>query len=169
VLVSLAHPSASGLDWFAGMTDDNVRDHTDAHENEASLIERLRARADETLRDPESLLEVLLTQMTEADRRVVSDVSIRHLLARTYVEALRHGPDGWIDDVLALRTDWGFAVNAIPGPVRLWHGEQDNFSPVSHTRWLASQIPGAQVDVQSNTAHFGAVEILPEMLVWLAA
>jgi pimeloyl-ACP methyl ester carboxylesterase len=169
VLVSLAHPEATDLDWFAGMNTDNVREFRAARDDEASLIENLRRRADATLRDPESLVDVLATQMTEPDRRIVSDVSIRRMLASTYLEALRDGPYGWIDDVLALRVDWGFAMDAVECPVRLWHGEQDNFSPASHTRWLASRIPGAELQVQSGSAHFGAVEILPDILAWCAA
>jgi pimeloyl-ACP methyl ester carboxylesterase len=169
VLVSLAHPGATDLDWFAGMNNDNARDFSAAREDEASLIANLRRRADATLRDPESLLDVLSAQMTEPDLRIVSDVSFRRMLASTYLEALRDGPYGWIDDVLALRVDWGFAVDAIDCPVRLWHGEQDNFSPVSHARWLARRIPAAEVQVQPGSAHFGAVEILPDILAWCAA
>jgi pimeloyl-ACP methyl ester carboxylesterase len=168
VLVSLAHPDATDLDWFSGMTPDNVSAFNAGLHDEEALVALLRRRADATVRDPESLLDVLTTQMTEPDRRIVSDVGFRRMLASTYLEALRDGPYGWIDDVLALRVDWGFAVGAIACPVRLWHGEQDNFSPVSHARWLAERIPAAEVHVQSGSAHFGAVEILPEMLVWCA-
>src|SRR5262245_52324001 len=64
VLVSLAHPEATDLDWFAGMNNDNVREFSAAREDEASLIESLRERADATVRDPESLLDVLSAQMT---------------------------------------------------------------------------------------------------------
>jgi pimeloyl-ACP methyl ester carboxylesterase len=96
-------------------------------------------------------------------------VAIRRLLAETYVEALRDGPYGWIDDVFALRSGWGFDLARIAVPVRLWHGELDSLSPVSHSRWLATRIPGAEVQVQAGLAHFGAVEILPQILAWLKA
>ena len=60
-----------------------------------------------------------------------------------------------------------FRSNSIAVPVRLWHGEEDNFSPAGHTLWIAGQIPAAEVEVQSGAAHFGAFEILPTMLRWL--
>jgi pimeloyl-ACP methyl ester carboxylesterase len=94
---------------------------------------------------------------------------IRKLLAETYSEALSPGPYGWIDDVLAFRRSWGFRLADIRQPVRFWHGAQDNFAPVSHTRWLADRVPHAEVEVQSASAHFGAMEILPAMLSWLGA
>ncbi|RQX38403.1 alpha/beta hydrolase, partial [Micromonospora chalcea] len=168
VLVGLAPAGAAGLDWFGGMTDANVRDYGAAERAVPVLAEQLRLRAERTMDDPGSLLALLVEQMTEADRRVVAGVPIRRQLTDAYAEALRQGPDGWIDDVLALRADWGVTLAGIRMPVRLWHGADDNFAPASHTRWLAEQIPGAQLHVQPRSAHFGAVEVLPEILAWLA-
>jgi len=167
VLVGLAPSDAVGLDWFGGMTESNQRAFGTAEHDAMILAEQLRLRAERANDDPGSLLKFLIQQMTEADRRVVSGVPIRRLLTDSYAEALRGGPDGWIDDVLALRADWGFTLTEIHMPVRLWHGADDNFAPASHSRWLAAQIPGAQVEVQRHTAHFGAVEVLPEILAWL--
>jgi pimeloyl-ACP methyl ester carboxylesterase len=70
---------------------------------------------------------------------------------------------------LAFRNDWGFRLDQIKGPVHLWHGANDNFSPVSHTRWLAANIPDAEMEIQVDTAHFGALAILPRILGWLTA
>lgn len=168
VLVCFAQPDATDLEWFEGMTPGNTRDFAAASADPLRLVERLKEQAERTQRDPESLLAQLEAEMTWPDRRVVQDLAIRRLLAQTYREALRSGPHGWIDDVLALRRDWGFSLSAISGRVRLWHGEQDNFAPVSHTRWLARQIRNSEVHVQPGAAHFASVEILPDMLDWLA-
>lgn len=167
VLVSFAHPKAD-LDWFEGMSADNSNSFVTADLDPLRLAETLSRKAERTLRNPESLLAELEKEMTSSDKRVVHDVSIRRQIAQSYVEALRTGPHGWIDDVLALRRDWGFDLSDISVPVRLWHGEQDRFAPASHTRWLAARIPGAEVHVEPDAAHFGSVEILPETLDWLA-
>jgi pimeloyl-ACP methyl ester carboxylesterase len=168
-LVSVAPAEASGLDWFSGMTDINVTEYTASDADPRTLIEHLRLRATRTLSHPENPVELWGTDMPHPDRRIVDDPAIRRILADTYVEALREGPDGWFDDVIALRGGWGFALGSIKAPVLLWHGEDDRFSPVSHTRWLAEHILGAEMQVQRATAHFGAVEILPEILGWLTA
>jgi pimeloyl-ACP methyl ester carboxylesterase len=168
ILVGLAPADAHDLDWFHGMTDTNVQGYTTADVDGLKLVERLRIQADRARRDPTSLVDLLRTQMTAPDLRVVGDVAIHRLLAQTYAEALRSGPYGWIDDVLALRAGWGFRPEHIQPSVLLWHGADDNFSPASHTRWLAARIPGAEARVQAQTAHFGAVQVLPEMLTWLA-
>jgi pimeloyl-ACP methyl ester carboxylesterase len=167
VLVGLAPSDAAGLDWFGGMTDANVRDFGSVGNDDVLLVQELRQRAARAVDDPASLLEFLIAQMTEPDRKAVADVPIRRQLIDAYAEALREGPDGWIDDVLALRSEWGFTLTEIKMPIRLWHGADDNFTPASHTRWLASQIQTSELQVQRRTAHFGAVAVLPEMLAWL--
>jgi pimeloyl-ACP methyl ester carboxylesterase len=167
VLVGVAPADAKGLDWFDGMTEHNVNAYSTADADAAMLIERLSLRARVLARAPETHIDTLLPQMTASDRRVVSDVAIRRLLADTYSEALRSGPYGWIDDVFAFRDGWGFSFEDIRGPVLLWHGADDNFSPVSHTHWMAARIPQAEIHVKADSAHFGAVEILPDLLSWL--
>jgi pimeloyl-ACP methyl ester carboxylesterase len=168
VLVSVADATATDLNWFDGMGDANAQDFTTADRDPVLLAVRLRVRADETARNPESLVHHLESHMATHDRRVVRDAVIRRQLLSTYREGLRRGPTGWLDDVFAMRRPWGFSLGAIAGPVRLWHGEDDTFSPVGHTHWLARHIPNAEVEVQAGAAHFSALEILPRMLGWLA-
>ncbi|MEW2428525.1 alpha/beta hydrolase [Micromonospora sp. NPDC047644] len=167
VLVGLAPAGAPDLDWYAGMAESNVADYGQADDDLAALTLNLKVRADEGRRDPMTLLDFLRPHLPDEDIRVVDDVAIRRLLTDMYSEALRHGPEGWIDDVLAIRRGWGFDLGTIRAEVRLWHGEQDRFSPVEHSHWLASRIARAEVQVQPGTAHFGAVEILPQTLNWL--
>ncbi|MFI6240971.1 alpha/beta fold hydrolase [Micromonospora sp. NPDC050795] len=168
VLVGLAPAGAPDLDWYAGMAETNIKDYGQADGDLAALMLNLKVRADEARRDPMTLLDFLRPQLPGEDIRVVDDLAIRRLLTDMYAEALRHGPEGWIDDVLAIRRGWGFDLSAIRAEVRLWHGEQDRFSPMEHSHWLASRIPRAEVQVQPGAAHFGAVEILPQTLAWLA-
>ncbi|WP_433076343.1 alpha/beta fold hydrolase [Dactylosporangium sp. CA-052675] len=167
VLVGVAPANAPDLDWYAGMTDANVREYSTVGADWLKLVERVRLQADRIRRDPVSLVKSLQQQMTDPDLRVVDDVAIQRLLADTYAEALRPGPYGWIDDLYALRSDWGFDLADVHQPVLLWHGAEDNFTPVSHARWLARKIPNAEIRVETETAHFGAVEVLPEILHWL--
>lgn len=165
VLVSIAPADAAGLDWYGGMVSDNAKSHSMSDVD--TLTELIRLRADRAHHDPETLLSFLREQMTVADRRITNDVAIRRQLTATYAEALRQGPYGWLDDALAFRKEWGFRLADVASPVLLWHGAEDNFSPASHTRWLANRIPGATLRLQANSAHFGAVEILPEALTWV--
>lgn len=167
-MVGLA-PNDPGVDWFSGMTPENVSEFAKASEADpAAIQERLLWKALRTAADPRSLLNHLLPQATAADQLILNDAGIQALLIDAYEEAVRSGPHGWIDDVLALRDDWGFRLDSIGVPVRLWHGTDDTFAPAGHARWLAEQIPGAMLDLESDSAHFSAIEVLPDMLTWLA-
>lgn len=165
VLVTLAPPNAPDLDWLDGMNTHNLKEHSADH---GTFIASLTARADLARLDPQTLLDQLAPELTPTDRKVVDDVAIGNLLRASYAEAVRTGANGWIDDGLAFRKGWGFEPSSIDVPVKIWHGEDDAFSPLSHARWLASQIPHAEVEIQPDKGHFGAVEILPRMLQWLA-
>ena len=167
VLVSLAPWAAEGLDWFAGMAESNVREFTTAASEPELLTATLAQVADEIKADPVSHVSTLGLEMPESDRRVVADTGIRRLLAKNFAEALRESAAGWIDDNLAFCTPWGFELSDIRVPVLLWHGENDVFSPAAHARWLAGRIPGAELWIGSDAAHFGALEVVPDVLSWL--
>jgi pimeloyl-ACP methyl ester carboxylesterase len=169
VLVSLAPSDADGLDWHRGMTGSNVSEYKRADSCPEEVEADLTERAGQIRDDPESLLAFLADELTAPDRKVVSDVSIRRQLHDTYKQAVRVGAYGWIDDVLAFRRPWGFDLEKITNPVLLWHGDEDVFSPPSHTDWLARKIPGAKVDIQRGAAHFDAVRFLPKILARMKA
>jgi pimeloyl-ACP methyl ester carboxylesterase len=169
VLVGLAPQGAVGLDWYDGMTQFNVAEYTAADNGYQGLAAQTEATAKEVRVNPASLLASLHPEMPDSDRRVVADPGIRAQLLATYTEALRTSADGWIDDVLAFKLPWGFDPATISVPVLLWHGAVDNFSPVSHAMWLAQRIASATVVVQAGAAHFGALDVLPDILHWLSS
>jgi pimeloyl-ACP methyl ester carboxylesterase len=166
-LVSLAPPDAEGLDWFGGMTDANVHAYTTAAADPELLTARLLQDAAKIKANPTSHVAGLGLGMPAPDRLLVADAGIRAMLAQNFAEALRTSADGWIDDVLAFSSPWGFDLSAIDAPVLLWHGEDDVFSPVSHTQWLARRIPTAHMEIRPGSAHFGALEVLADILSWL--
>lgn len=169
VLVSLAPPGAAGLDWFDGMPASNVVSFATATAGHDPLAARLMPAAEEIRANPASWLARLYSDLPESDRKIVADAGIRELIVAAHAEALRTSVYGWIDDVMALCGHWGFDPASVTVPVLLWHGEHDVFSPVSHARWLARQIPGATVIVQAGAAHFGAINVLPDVLRWLVS
>ena len=166
-LVSLAPRDAEGLDWFGGMTGSNADVYTTATADPELLTARLAQAAARIKANPTSHVADPRPEMPTPDRLVAADAGIRALLARNFAEALRTSADGWIDDVLAFCAPWGFDLSAIDAPVLLWHGEDDVFSPVAHTQWLAGRIPAAHLEIRPASAHFGALEVLPDILSWL--
>jgi pimeloyl-ACP methyl ester carboxylesterase len=168
VLVGIAPPDAPGLEWRAGMTQANRRDYAIADQGMSRLTEWYESRAAKTRADPGSMLDFLDPQLPEADRRVLSDFGIKEMLESNFVEAFRESAAGWVDDTFAFLAPWGFELDQIKVPVLLWHGENDVFSPISHSRWLAGRIADAKLSIVHGAAHFGAVAALPDVLDWVA-
>jgi pimeloyl-ACP methyl ester carboxylesterase len=169
VLVSIAPHGADGLDWFDGMSQSNVIEFTAAAKGYEDIVAHTKAVANAVRADPGSLIAKLQAELPDPDRRVVADRGIRAMLVETHAEALRISDFGWIDDALAFCSPWGFDPAAVTVPVLLWHGANDVFSPASHARWLAERIPSATVVVQAGAAHFGALDVLPDILRWVSA
>ncbi|MFD0025374.1 alpha/beta fold hydrolase [Streptomyces sp. NPDC058382] len=166
-LVGLAPWDADGLDWFEGMAASNVLAYTTAAADPDGLAESFISRSAVIRNNPVRLIDDLRRELTDSDRLVVNDAGVRSMLLRNYREGLRTSAYGWIDDALAFSRPWGFDPADITGPVLLWHGEKDVFSPVGHTRWLASRITGSTVVVEPTAAHFDALHALPRILTWL--
>jgi pimeloyl-ACP methyl ester carboxylesterase len=167
-LCSLAPYNAQDLEWNTGMTDSNVRAYHDAEANLGALITTLNEQAGKVRNNSEGLLKELWPELVRHDKDVIGDIALRRIMAQIHAEALRETADGWIDDVIALSRPWGFDLSDITAPVKLWSGSDDVFSPTAHTYWLRDRISRAELDVVPGAAHFGAVEILPKILTWVA-
>jgi pimeloyl-ACP methyl ester carboxylesterase len=169
-LSSLAPRDAKGLDWESGMADSNVRAFRNAKNDPEALITALNAQAGRVRDNSEGLLKVLWPELVGQDKEVIGDIALRQIIAGIHADALRETAEGWIDDVIALRNPWGFDLSDISVPVKLWAGHEDIFSPVSHTRWLAERIEGAEkeLEIEPGCAHFRSVEVLPKILTWVA-
>jgi pimeloyl-ACP methyl ester carboxylesterase len=59
-------------------------------------------------------------------------------------------------------------VEHIASAVALWHGEEDWLVPASATRYLASVIPGARVELLPGAGHFMIFDRWPDVCAWLA-
>ena len=169
VLVGIAPREAEGLDWLDGMAESNIAEYEAVDQGYERIAAATTAAAEAVRANPASLLTMLQSQLPDPDQRVMADRGIRSLLLDAYAEALRISAHGWIDDDVAFRAPWGFDPATVAVPVMLWHGASDTFSPVSHVKWLAERIPDASVLVQAGAAHFGALDVLPDMLRWLTS
>ena len=153
---SLAGPApwgAEGLDWHAGMGEENVKEFDLVLAGEEALRPSVE-------RDREQSLTLSAEQLEEMFRSLLGPVDRAALtgpLAAWLHEDIRHGieksADGWIDDDLAFARSWGFDVGEIARPTLIVHGSDDRFVPVSHGEWLAARIPGAEAWIDDANGH----------------
>jgi len=167
-LAAVAPFGADGLDWLAGMGEDNHVEFGKALAGE----EALRGFCEPTAREmlgakPEELVQVLDSLLGPEDRSVLTGRFAEYLLECDH-HGLASGVDGWIDDDFAFIEPWGFEVGDISRPVLLLHGEDDRFVPVSHGHWLAARIPGVEARINPADGHLTLFERrMREVNAWL--
>jgi len=169
---SLASPApypADGLDWYAGMGQENIDDFrlitTDETAARAKLDEEREAMLAVTGDD---IAEQFATLLTPADAAVLTG-DLAHYLAFSTREGLAPGNEGWWDDGRAMMAPWGFDLAAISVPVLLLHGRQDQFVPFGHGEWLAKHIPGVEARLLDEDGHLTLLSRrVGEVHSWLA-
>jgi pimeloyl-ACP methyl ester carboxylesterase len=169
VIAGVAPYPAAGLDWMAGMGEENVVEFSTALRGEAELRPYL-------LREAEPLKEITAAQiiasldtlLPDVDRAVVTG-EFGDDMAAGFREAVRTGVDGWLDDDLAFTRGWGFGLEEISVPAMIWQGSADLMAPFAHGQWLAAQLPGASVHLEEGDGHLsvgiGALDRMLDELV----
>jgi pimeloyl-ACP methyl ester carboxylesterase len=150
-LAGVAPYPAEGLDWLAGMGQENIEEFG------ATLQGALETYLQ---REAATLHDVQPAEMATAMGDLVSDVD-KAALTGGYAEfmagrmrrAVSTGIAGWRDDDLAFVTAWGFDPGLIETPVAVWQGGEDRMVPMAHGAWLAAHIPGAQVHLLPEEGH----------------
>jgi pimeloyl-ACP methyl ester carboxylesterase len=155
---------ADGLDWYAGMGEENVEEFTAAARGATAYHQFLRNQPERTgEQTPEELVEALAGLLTPVDAGFVTGEFAAYL-DEVGRRALEQGVVGWRDDGLAIVGDWGFDVGSITTPVAVWHGLQDAMVPMSHGAWLAANIPGAHPHLYDDVGHLSLWTHGDEML-----
>lgn len=137
-----APPDAHGLDWTAGMSKENLAEVDATRGSDDELEEYLREQVESLLgTTPESVVTALGDLVSETDRAALSG-ALGEFIVRELAHSLSTGVWGWFDDDRAMfgHGGWGFDLSEVQVPLSLWHGEQDQFIPIAHGRWLAAHL-----------------------------
>ena len=151
----LAPYDVDGLDWFAGM----------GPTGSAKLRSAVAGRAAREAFEDEDHEGV---DFTPADEEALDGewcwfLDVVH-------PAVAQGPAALIDDDLAFVAPWGFEPSAVRAPVLFLHGAEDRVVPAGRRRWLAGQLPNAELWVLAGESH--AVSVLragEDALAWVRA
>lgn len=171
VIAGAAPWEASGLDFLAGMGEENLEEFGAAAEGEAVLRPYLEAQRPDLLAvTPAGIVDTMSTLLPPVDRAVLTD-EFGEDLAASFAQAVAVSVDGWIDDDLAFVRPWGFDLAEIAVPVSVWQGDADLMVPFAHGRWLAEHVPGAVPHLEQGEGHLsiqlGALDRMLEELVAL--
>jgi pimeloyl-ACP methyl ester carboxylesterase len=168
-LASLAPLDAEGLDFFAGMGQDNADDIRLFLRDPRAARAKLEADREAILATSAAeLADALQTLLTPTDAAALNGPLADYLIHCDH-EGLAPGVEGWWDDGVAEASPWGFELSAISVPVLLMHGRQDMFVPFGHGQWLAAHIPGVEARLFDHDGHLTLLtNRIPEVHAWLA-
>jgi pimeloyl-ACP methyl ester carboxylesterase len=169
VVAGVAPWDAEGLDWKAGMGEENLEEFVAVEAGPDALRAFLdTARASLGGITADQVVASLGDLIGEADRRAVPG-PFADWLAMSFRAALANSSDGWFDDDMAFVRDWGFDLGAIGVPVTIWQGDDDRMVPFAHGQWVAAHVPGARAQLRRGEGHISLLvdrfgEILDDLI-----
>lgn len=169
VIAGIAPYPAEGMDWVAGMSEDNAVWFGKALEGEAALRPLEDVWREQVLQTTAADLATAWSSFLAAVDRAALTGETGEELIENMREGYRLGADGSIDDGIAFTKPWGFALAEIAVPTLLWHGTEDLLVPFSHGKWLAARIPGVVAHLEEGEGHLsiglGKIDRILEELV----
>jgi pimeloyl-ACP methyl ester carboxylesterase len=103
--------------------------------------------------DPAKRLDEAIAGMVEADREILGDPALRAVMIANAAEMYRQGNGGIYDEALCLARPWGFPIEGVAVPVRIWHGVHDRVVPVGMGRYIERLVPGAVATYFPDEGH----------------
>src|SRR3984885_12584498 len=165
-IAGVAPYDSPGLDWMAGMAEENHEEFRAALAGEADLTTFLGAAAG-PLREigAAEVADGLGGLVSETDKAALTG-EFADYLAAAFRAAVTPGIDGWRDDDLAFTRDWGLSLDALghATPVAIWQGDQDRMVPQTDGAWLAANIPLARSRFRPGEGHLSLISRLGEIL-----
>ena len=161
-LAGIAPYGASGLDYLAGMGEDNIAEFGAAlagpSELEAFLTEAAAGLASVTGAEVNDAMSSLLP---DVDKAHLTGEEAEHLAAELRW-SVAMGIWGWFDDDVAFVEPWGFDLADITVPVQVWQGTEDLMVPFAHGQWLAANVPSVEARLADGEGHLSMVAHIGE-------
>ena len=166
-VASLAPYGIDGFDYFDGMGALNVED-TKLYFADQEAARRTLGQEREAILGgtPEQLGEEIKSLLSPVDAQALTG-DLARWLTESQQDGLTPGDEGWWDDGVSHLANWGFDLDEIRVPVKIWHGREDRFVPVQHGEWLAAHIPAAQSEISDGDGHLTMNDRVGEIHEWL--
>jgi len=161
-IAGVAPYHAPGLDFLAGMGQENVDEFAAAVRGEAALTQFLEHEMPVVSTVTGAGVAQALGGLVIAVDQAALTGEFAEYVAGGLRAAMTSGVAGWRDDDLAFVKDWGFslgwdqetpAADPPAAPVAIWQGDQDMMVPFAHGQWLAAHIPGARTHLLPGEGH----------------
>ena len=107
--------------------------------------------------DSLKLMQAAVPQMPAVDQAVMRQPGVLAGMAKDYSEAFRQGARGVVHEGALYASEWGFKLDEVTRPVRLWQGEQDTNAPAAMGRFQARHLPNCQATFYPSDGHISII------------
>jgi pimeloyl-ACP methyl ester carboxylesterase len=108
---------------------------------------------------PALFRRLLFSNACGRDKEMIRDRTMPAIFDKIFHHAFTKARAGYHRDVMAYLGPWPFAPEAVLAPVRLWHGDADNWSPPVMSKRLSQRLPGAHDPVMlKGCGHYTALQ-----------
>ncbi len=104
-------------------------------------------------RNPERFQQQFGAGAAPCDLAIMARPEFKAMMVRNYAQATRAGVRGFVHEVALAARPWGFRLEDITLPVRLWHGEEDRSTPIGMARYMASTLPNCHATFLPGEGH----------------
>lgn len=105
------------------------------------------------LKHPDKMMSQMVKTLPEVDQAFFKDLQQRKAIIDSTLEAFKNGISGSADEMKLLFKPWGFELEKIKFPLKIWHGALDPQAPLSHARLYKKAIPNAELNIIENEGH----------------
>jgi pimeloyl-ACP methyl ester carboxylesterase len=107
--------------------------------------------------------EKLVVDLPESDKELLKRPEIAAMLKNDVAQAFRQGSKGVVSDMKILSESWNFSLDQVRLPVQIWHGTADTIVPISLARFMAKNLPQAEIHFVEGAGHFMVLQFTKEI------
>ena len=98
------------------------------------------------------LLKMLMLRQCDAES--LRDAAAFEAIFESQRRAWRSSAEGVMADAQIYAQPWGFAIEDVPVPVRLWHGKEDRAFSVHLAEQVAKRVPNCKARFVDDAGHY---------------
>ncbi len=117
---------------------------------------------------PRAVVRAFAADLPDPDRRALLRDGRGKAMVASYVEALRQGPRGVIDDYRVPAQPWGFRLADVRARVDVWHGDVDRIVSITTAEDIAAELPDAVLHRLQGEGHISILDRFDAVLDRLA-
>ncbi|WP_045227272.1 alpha/beta fold hydrolase [Methyloterricola oryzae] len=107
---------------------------------------------------PAALFNLLFLNASGKDRALAADSEFRERMKETLRDCFVERVPGYVRDIKAYVQPWEAMLSEVTAETHIWHGRQDNWSPVGMANYLASQLRScSRVEILEGLSHYSCL------------